>query len=180
MNGIVIAVSCDTLHRFSKRDQSAIRLIAGFGVEGDAHAGATVRHLYLAKRDPTMPNLRQVHLIHAELHDELKEIGFVIEPGELGENVTTRGVDLLRLPLGTLLYLGAKAVVEVTGLRTPCSHIDRFRKGLKRAMILKRPGTPTTFKTGVMGIVRASGYVKPDDKVRTELPTKPSTPLPFL
>jgi MOSC domain-containing protein YiiM len=139
MNGTVIAVSCDTLHRFSKRNQSVIRLIAGFGVEGDAHAGSSVRHLYLAKRDPTLINLRQIHLIHAELHDELKEIGFVIEPGELGENVTTRGVDLLGLPLGTLLYLGAEAVVEMTGLRTPCSHIDRFRKGLKRTMIVKCP-----------------------------------------
>jgi MOSC domain-containing protein YiiM len=180
MNGSVIAVSCDSVHRFSKRNQSAIRLIAGFGVEGDAHAGSTVRHLYLAKRDPTIPNLRQVHLIHAELHDELKEIGFVIEPGELGENLTTRGIDLLGLPLGTLLYLGAGAVVELTGLRTPCSHIDRFRRGLKRAMIVKRPGMPITFKTGVMGVVRATGFVKRDDKIWTELPKKPWTPLPFL
>jgi MOSC domain-containing protein YiiM len=180
MNGRVVAVSCDTSHRFSKQTCSAIRLIAGFGVEGDAHAGAAVKHLYLAKSDPTMPNMRQVHLIQAELHDELKESGFVVKPGDLGENITTRGVDLLALPSGALLHLGASAVVEVTGLRTPCGQIDRFQKGLKRAMIVKRSGGGISFKTGIMAIVRATGEVKCDDAVAAELPAEPWMPLPFL
>jgi MOSC domain-containing protein YiiM len=180
MNGTVIAVSRDTSHRFSKSNHSAIRLIAGFGVEGDAHAGATVRHLYLAKNDPTMPNLRQVHLIHAELHDELKQGGFVVQPGELGENITTRGIDLLGLPLGALLYLGDSAVVEVTGLRTPCGQIDRFQKCLKGALIVKDPDRTVSVKSGIMGIVRAGGDVKCGDKIAAELPDEPWTPLPFL
>jgi MOSC domain-containing protein YiiM len=180
MDGRVVAVSCDTSHRFSKPNRPAIRLIAGFGVEGDAHAGAAVMHRNLAKSDPAMPNLRQVHLIQAELHDELKDNGFVVKPGDLGENVTTRGVDLLGLPTATLLHLGPSAVVEVTGVRTPCAQIDRFQKGLKRAMIVKGPGRTVSFKTGIMGIVRASGDVKCDDAVVAELPAKPWMPLPFL
>ncbi len=129
-DGSVVAVSCDSAHRFSKPVRDNIRLIADFGVEGDAHAGATIQHRYLAKRK--MPNDRQVHLIPSELFGELAAAGFTIAPGELGENITTRGIDLAALPLRTRLHLGVGAVVELTGLRTPCGLIDKFRKGLKR------------------------------------------------
>ena len=121
MDGVVVAVSSSPSHTMRKEARRSIRLLAGVGVEGDAHAGATVRHRSRVARDPTAPNLRQVHLVHAELHDELAAAGFAVEAGELGENVTTRGVGLLGLPMGTRLHLGASAVVEVTGLRNPCS-----------------------------------------------------------
>ncbi|HLM66617.1 MAG TPA: MOSC domain-containing protein, partial [Longimicrobium sp.] len=119
-DGIVTAVSRGHEHSFGKPNQERIRLLAGLGVEGDAHQGVTVQHLSRVARDPTQPNLRQLHLIHAELHDELLAAGFTVAPGDMGENVTTRGIDLLALPTGTLLHLGAAAVVEVTGLRNPC------------------------------------------------------------
>jgi MOSC domain-containing protein YiiM len=118
--GVVVAVSRDTDHRFSKPSTDEIRLLTGLGVEGDAHAGVTVQHRSRVAADPMQPNLRQVHLIQAELHEELHEQGFGVAPGELGENITTRGLDLLGLPRGTVLRLGDSATVEVTGLRNPC------------------------------------------------------------
>src|SRR5579883_456613 len=130
MDGTVIAVSCSPRHTFSKPNQESIRLLAGLGVEGDAHMGETVKHRSRVKRDPTQPNLRQVHLIHAELHDELNASGFSVVAGQMGENVTTRGIDLLALPTGTRLHLGDTAVVEVTGLRNPCYQLDNFQPGL--------------------------------------------------
>jgi MOSC domain-containing protein YiiM len=151
----------------------SIRLTAGLGVEGDAHAGTTVKHRSRVMRDPTKPNLRQVHLIHAELFDELRAAGFQVAAGELGENVTTRGIDLLDLPTGTLLHLGASAVVEVTGLRTPCVQIDRFQKGLMAATLGRAPDGSMIRKTGVMSIVRAGGDVLAGDPVHVELPALP-------
>jgi hypothetical protein len=180
MKSNVIAASCDSFHRFSKSNRTMVRLIAGFGVEGDAHAGSTVRHLDLANKDPDLPNLRQVHLIQAELFEELKGCGFEVRAGDLGENVTTLGINLLALPLGTLLHLGSSAVVEVTGLRIPCSRIDRFQKGLKRTMIVLGPGRSVSFKAGIMGIVRATGEIKCGDEIHSELPAQPWMPLPFL
>src|SRR5262249_11823141 len=131
----VLAVHRSASHNFSKRPVLSIRLIAGLGVEGDAHAGETVKHRSRVARDPTQPNLRQVHLIHAELHDELNAAGFTVGPGDLGENITTRGLDLLALPTGTLLRIGEAAVIKITGLRNPCIQLDRFQQGLMQATL---------------------------------------------
>jgi MOSC domain-containing protein YiiM len=142
MRGVVTAVSRSAGHSFSKPTCAAVRLLAGRGVDGDAHAGETVKHRSRVARDPAAPNLRQVHLIHAELHDELAGAGFVVAAGEMGENVTTRGIDLLGLPTGARLHLGASAVVEVTGLRNPCSQLDRFQPGLMQAFWTVTPPAP--------------------------------------
>jgi MOSC domain-containing protein YiiM len=178
MHGKVISVNCDNVHRFSKPPRLSIRLVEGYGVDGDAHAGRFVKHRYQAKQMAEVPNNRQVHLIQSELFDEMKELGFDINPGELGENITTCDINLLALPLGTLLHLGDCAVVELTGLRTPCGHIDRFQKGLKRAMIVKTPGG-VTFRAGVLGVVRSGGDLSPNDPVRADLPSH-RTALPAI
>ena len=135
MDGMVTAVSRSAKHTLVKANADSIRLLAGLGVEGDAHLGATVKHRSRVARDPTQPNLRQVHLIHAELHDELRQAGFTVSAGQMGENVTTRGVDLLGLPTGARLHLGETAVVEVTGLRNPCAQLDRIQPGLMAATL---------------------------------------------
>jgi len=177
MNGVIEAVSRSDGHTFGKPNRDAIRLLAGLGVEGDAHLGVTVKHRSRVARDPTQPNLRQVHLIHAELHDELATAGFVVKPGEMGENVTTRGIDLLALPVGARLHLGDAAVVEVTGLRNPCAQLDRFQAGLMAAVLDRDEHGGLVRKAGVMGIVVASGDVRPGDPVRAELPAGPHRPL---
>ena len=174
----VVAVSSDTAHRFSKTGRPNVRLIENFGIEGDAHAGRFVKHRYDARRTPGQPNLRQIHLIQCELFSELNALGFMVQPGEIGENVTTRNLDLLRLPLTCRLHLGASAVVELTGLRTPCGYIDRFQKGLKRAMIVRDQGV--TFRAGVFGVVRHGGIVASGDRVEVELPQRPWKRLPAL
>jgi MOSC domain-containing protein YiiM len=174
---VVIAVSRSATHRFSKPNEAAIRLLAGLGVEGDAHAGATVRHRSRVARDPTQPNLRQIHLLHAELHDELLAAGFAVPPGAMGENVTTRGLDLLALPTGARLRLGAEAVLEVTGLRNPCRQLDRFRPGLMAAVLDRDAEGRLVRKAGIMGVVLADGAVGPGDAVRVELPLGPHRPL---
>src|SRR5690349_3191619 len=172
MSATIVAVARDGRHTFSKPTCLSIRLTTGLGVEGDAHAGATVKHRSRVARDPTMPNLRQVHLIHAELFDELRAAGFQVAPGELGENVTTQGVDLLALPAGTRLRLGATAVVELTGLRNPCVQIDRFQKGLMDAVLDRTPDGNLVRKTGVMSIVLAGGDIAPGDRIAIELPAQ--------
>lgn len=177
MTGTVAAVSRSPEHAFGKENQARIRLLAGLGVEGDAHLGTTVQHLSRVARDPSQPNLRQVHLIHAELHDELREAGFSVAPGEMGENVTTRGVDLLALPAGTRLHLGGDAVVEVTGLRNPCSQLDRFQPGLMAAVLERDAEGNLVRKAGIMGVVLADGEVRPGDPVRVELPPAPHRSL---
>ena len=140
LSGRVIAVSRNPKHTMSKPAQLSVRLLAGLGVEGDAHLGETVKHRSRVRRDPSQPNLRQVHLLHAELHDELRQSGFDLAPGEMGENVTTRGIDLLGLPVGTRLALGDQAVVEVTGLRNPCAQLNGLRPGLMAATLGRDPG----------------------------------------
>ena len=170
MNGVVLGVACDREHKFSKPPRASIRLIEGLGVEGDAHLGVTVQHLSRIKRDPATPNLRQVHLIHAELHDELRASGFTVGPGDMGENVTTRGVDLLGLPLNARLHLGAAAIVEVKGLRNPCFQLDNFRAGLMAATLDKDADGNLIRKAGIMGIVLAGGEIRPGDAIRVELP----------
>ena len=175
--GSVIAVSFRHGHHFSKTPSLSIRLLKGLGVEGDAHMGETVKHRSRVRKDPKLPNLRQVHLIHAELFDELRAKGFAVKPGELGENITTAGIDLLALPTGTRLHLGASAVVEVTGLRNPCIQIDNFQKGLMAATLDKDADGNLVRKPGIMSIVIAEGDVQPGDAVRVELPAMPHRPL---
>jgi MOSC domain-containing protein YiiM len=174
---VVVAVSRDGEHRFSKPTVEEIVLLSGLGVQGDAHAGGTVRHRSRVAAGPTKPNLRQVHLIHAELLAELREKGFDVASGQLGENVTTSGVDLLDLPRGTRLRLGTEAVVEVTGLRNPCAQINAFRSGLLKAVLGRDEDGELVRKTGVMGVVVHAGPVRPGDRIGVELPARPHQPL---
>ena len=177
MDGTVVAVSKSGIYTFSKPNQESIRLLAGLGVEGDAHMGETVKHRSRVKRDPTQANLRQVHLIHAELHDELNANGFNVSAGEMGENVTTRGVDILNLPVGTRLHLGKEAVVELTGLRNPCEQLDTFQDGLLKACVSKDADGNIIRKAGVMSIVLVGGEVFPGDLIQIEYPAQPHQPL---
>lgn len=177
MTARVLAVSRCATHSFSKPTCDAIRLRAGLGVEGDAHQGTTVQHRSRVARDPTQPNLRQVHLIHAELFDELRAAGFDIAPGQIGENVATQGLDLLALPTGTRLLLGDHAVVELTGLRNPCVQLNGFRLGLMAAVLDRDAAGNPVRKSGVMGIVLAGGTVRPGDAIRVALPQTPHRAL---
>ena len=177
MQAIVTAVSSSPSHSFSKSNRGVIRLLVGLGVEGDAHLGTTVKHRSRVAKDPSQPNLRQVHLIHAELHDELREAGFSVSAGDMGENVTTRGIDLLGLPTGARLLIGVSAVIEVTGLRNPCVQIDRFQKGLMKAVLGKDERGNLVRKSGVMAIVLEGGEVRSGDAIRVELPPGPCRPL---
>jgi MOSC domain-containing protein YiiM len=176
-NGIVTAVSASATHTMGKPSQGCIRLVRGLGVEGDAHLGETVKHRSRVARDPSQPNLRQVHLIHAELHDQLRAAGFTIAPGRMGENVTTRGVDLLALPAGTRLRLGAVAVVELTGLRNPCVQLDGIQPGLMAATLDRDAAGKLVRKAGVMAIVLQGGEVRPGDPIGVELPPPPHRSL---
>lgn len=169
--GRIIAVSRSATHTMTKPSCERIRLLTGLGVEGDAHMGETVKHLSRVARDPTQPNLRQVHLLHSELHDELCAKGFDVAPGLMGENVTTRGVDLLTLPTGARLHLGASAIVEVTGLRNPCYQLDGVQKGLMAATLDREADGELIRKAGVMAIVIAGGDVAVGDAIRVELPS---------
>jgi MOSC domain-containing protein YiiM len=176
--GSVVAVSIDSKHRFSKTPRLSISLTRGLGIEGDAHYGPFARHRYLSRRDPTAANLRQVHLIPSELFDALRTRGFEVRPGNLGENITTTGLDLECLPLGTMLRLGASATVRLTGLRTPCVLIDRFEAGLKDE--LRNGPLGPRFRAGVMAIVAEGGEVAPGDQIRAVLPAPPYLTLPPL
>jgi len=176
-NAQVVAVHASLTHGFSKQAQAAVRLQVGFGVAGDAHAGATVQHRSRVARNPSQPNLRQVHLLHAELFDVLAERGFAVRPGDLGENVTTRGVDLLALPAGTRLRLGADAEVELTGLRNPCVQIDRFQRGLRAAVLDRDAAGALIRKAGVMAVVTAEGEIRPRDTIAVALPPWPHRAL---
>jgi MOSC domain-containing protein YiiM len=175
--GSVISVSSRIGHHFSKTPCLYIRLLSGLGVAGDAHMGETVKHRSRVRKDPTQPNLRQVHLIHAELFDELHAMGFAVKSGDLGENVTTEGIDLLALPTGTRLQLGASAVVEITGLRNPCIQLDHFQDGLMAATLDRGADGSQIRKAGVMSIVIAEGDVRPGDAIAVEMPAEPHRPL---
>jgi MOSC domain-containing protein YiiM len=177
LTGKVVSVSSSTTHSFSKQKQGAIRLLAGLGVEGDAHMGETVKHRSRVARNPNQPNLRQVHLIHSELFDELSNGGFLVEPGQLGENMTTRGIHLLGLPTGTKLHIGETAVIEITGLRNPCVQIDQFQPGLLGAVLDHDENGNLIRKAGVMGIVLTGGEVRVGDAIRVEQPPEPHRPL---
>ncbi|MEU5716130.1 MOSC domain-containing protein [Streptomyces sp. NPDC020403] len=177
MNSTVAAVSSSGAYSFTKPNRDSITLLTGLGVEGDVHAGVTVKHRSRVAQDPTQPNLRQVHLIHQELFAELRDAGYEVAPGDLGENVTTSGIDLLALPVGTLLHLGDEAVVEVTGLRNPCLQIDNFRHGLLKQVVGRDEDGTLVRKAGIMGVVAAGGVVRPGDPVKAELPAGPHRPL---
>jgi MOSC domain-containing protein YiiM len=170
---VVAAVARDARHRFSKTPCTSIKLIAGLGVAHDAHCGVTVKHRSRVAADPTQPNLRQVHLIHQELHDELAARGMSVAAGDMGENILTRGIDLLGLPRGTKLNIGTDAIVEITGLRNPCVQLDRFMPGLLAAVLDRGPDGSLLRKAGVMGIVIASGDVQPGDTIIVQCPEKP-------
>lgn len=171
--GAVVAVSRDGEHRFSKPVTNEIELVAGIGVAGDVHSGVTVQHRSRVAADPTQPNLRQVHLIHSALHEELAEQGFSVEPGQLGENVTTRAIELLGLPRGTVLRLGLEATIESTGLRNPCNQINDFRAGPLKAVLARDDSGAVVRKTGVMTIVLSGGTVRAGDPITATLPTGP-------
>ena len=177
MSEVVTAVSRSATYTFSKASLGSIQLLAGLGVEDDVHLGETVKHRSRVRRDPSQPNLRQVHLIHAELFEEVRAKGFRIAPGELGENITTSGIDLLTLPTGTRLHLGESAVVEITGLRNPCVQIDNFQRGLMAATLDKDASGNLIRKAGIMSIVISDGDVRPGDSIRVEMPAAPHRPL---
>lgn len=176
-SGRIVTVARDDKHSFSKPVDDSIELIAGRGVRGDAHYGETVQHRSRVARDPSAPNLRQVHLIHGELLDELSNRGFDVEPGQLGENILTSGVDLLSLPRGTVLALGETARIELTGLRNPCVQIDRLNAGLMKAVLGRDENGKLVRKAGVMAVVLAGGLARAGDRIRVELPAEPHLPL---
>lgn len=171
--GEVVAVSMSEAHSFSKPVRDEIKLLADLGVAGDVHLGKTVKHRSRVAVDPSQPNLRQVHLIHSELHEELIAKGFLVGPGIMGENITTKGIDLLGLPRGTRLSIGSDAMIEVTGLRNPCKQLDDYQSGLLRAVIDKAPNDDLIRKAGIMGIILLGGAIRKGDKIAITLPAKP-------
>ncbi len=175
--GKITAVSRSGAYTFSKPNEGHIRLLAGLGIEGDVHMGETVKHRSRMAVNPNQPNLRQVHLIHAELHDELHALGFPVTAGQMGENITTRGVDLLGLPVGTRLHLGSTAVVEVTGLRNPCAQLNGLHPGLMAAVLDHDADGKLILKAGIMSIVLTGGDVLPGDGIEVELPPLPHVAL---
>ncbi len=177
MQAVVTSVCSSPTHTMAKFPRAMIRLLAGLGVEGDAHLGANVQHRSRLARDPAQPNLRQVHLIHAELHDELATMGFQVSPGLMGENITTRGIDLLGLPKDTCLRLGSDAVVQVTGLRNPCTQLDGIQPGLMAATLARDREGQLIRKAGVMAIVVNDGFVKAGDPIIAQLPPPPRESL---
>ena len=177
LSGSVEALHRSDGHTFSKTGRHDVVLVAGLGVEGDAHAGATVRHRSRVAKDPTQPNLRQVHLVHGELHDELRAAGFDVEPGDMGENLTTRGIDLLSLPTGSLLRIGETSLVSLTGLRNPCRQLDAFRPGLQGAVLGRDADGGLIRKAGVMGVVVLGGVVTEGDPIEVRLPPGRPSPL---
>ncbi len=180
LEGKVEAVSLSPVHSFSKTNAPEITLLEGLGVEGDAHHGTTVKHRSRVRANPLTPNYRQVHLIQCELFDELASHGFAIKPGEMGENIATRGLDLLALPTATRLALGPQALIEITGLRNPCYQIDDFRQGLLKHVVSKDEAGQIIRRAGIMAVVIAGGVVKPGDGIMVHLPQGPHRPLEMI
>ncbi len=169
---IVIAVASDSEHNIAKPVQESIRLVAGWGVQGDAHAGKTVQHRYDKRRNPNAPNLRQIHLMHAELFDQVAALGLTVEPGQMGENITTRHIDIVNLPRGTQLQIG-DAIIEITGLRNPCKYLNQIAPGLMTACIEKYDDDTNFPQSGVMGVILADGEVKAGDEIHIMTPNEP-------
>lgn len=177
MKAIVISVSSNAAHGFSKHVAPRIHLLAGLGVEGDAHCGTTVKHRSRVAQNPEQPNLRQVHILHEALFEELRALGFDVQPGQIGENITTRGIDLLALPTGAELHIGQSAVVRITGLRNPCEQLNQFQPGLTAAVLGRTPEGTLVRKAGVMGVVLEGGTVSPYDPITIKLPAGPHRAL---
>ena len=173
----VTALSVSPTHSMSKPNVAALQLLTGLGVEGDAHCGELVKHRSRVAADPTQPNLRQVHLIHSELHDELRSKGFNLAAGEMGENITTRNIALLALPRGTLLHIGSETIIEVSGLRNPCHQLNGLQEGLLNAVVDQDENGTLIRKAGIMGIVKQGGEIKVGDTIRTEFPPLPHVKL---
>jgi MOSC domain-containing protein YiiM len=180
MNSKVIAVNRSDTHSFSKTSYESIKLIADFGVEGDAHAGKTIKHVFLANKDPQRKNIRQVHLIQSEILAELANKGFAVGAGDLGENITTQGIDLLSLPESARLHIGDEVVIELTALRNPCVQIDTFKKGLLKQVVSKDEQGNIVRRLGVMAVVIRGGEVRPDDVIELELPKLTYKPLRYI
>ena len=177
MIAVVTHVHRSPSHSFSKREEGELILVAGMGVEGDAHFGATVKHRSRVATDPLQPNLRQVHLMHGELHEDLRAAGFEVGPGDLGENITTAGLDLLSLPVGSTLRIGDGALVALTGLRNPCAQIDGLQPGLLKQVLGKDPDGNVVRKSGVMGVVVLGGAIRRGDHIHVALPPEPHVAL---
>lgn len=177
MTSIVTSVHCGSSHSFTKAGVEEIDLIAGQGVRGDVHAGSTVQHRSRVAADPSQPNLRQVHLLHSELFETMAGHGYRVGPGDLGENITTRDIDLLELPIGTTLKIGSDALLAVTGLRNPCQQINRFQDGLLNTVLRRRADGSLERLAGIMAVVVFGGTVRPDDVIRVSLPPDPHRPL---
>lgn len=175
--GQVVSVALDESHRFSKKSVSAIEVVTGLGVAGDAHEGETVKHRSQVAVDPSQPNLRQIHLIHAELFEELELKGFSVGAADLGENITTSGIDLLALPRHALMRIGPDVRLEVTGLRNPCAQIDRFKSGLLAAVLDRGPNNQVIREACIMAIVQEGGSVRLGDLITVEMPPTPYLPL---
>lgn len=173
MTGKVLAVCRSATHTMSKPKVSSLTILKGLGVEDDAHQGITVKHRSRVARDPTQPNLRQVHLIHSELHDELRAKGFDISVGQMGENITTKDIELLDLPKGTMLHIGKTVILEVTGLRNPCYQLDGIQQGLMQAVLDKDSQGNLIRKAGIMTVVLASGKIFVGDEIRVQFPGEP-------
>ncbi|MEM9516941.1 MAG: MOSC domain-containing protein [Actinomycetota bacterium] len=169
----VLSTHCSKEHSFTKAPAERLELEAGVGVVGDAHAGAQVQHRSRVTADPTRPNLRQVHLIHSELFESVRAAGFDVGPGDLGENITTRNVDLLALPVGSILAIGPDVVLSVTGLRNPCAQIDSFRPGLLSQVVVRDPAGALVRLAGVMSVVIRGGTVRRGDDISVALPPTP-------
>ena len=178
--GKVFSVSKKSTHEFSKEIQEKIKLITMHGVDGDAHAGKYVKHRSRVKKDPNQLNIRQVHLMTSELLEEFQGVGHHIKPGDLGENITTVGIDLINLPKGTILKIGPEAEVEITGLREPCKQIEDFQNGLLKRVISKNNSGKLDVKSGVMSIVTQGGTVRPGDKIKVIYPNQPHVELKFV
>ena len=172
----VVAVHLAPDHDFSKQTVSSIELLAGLGVRGDAHMGARVNHRSRVKVDPTQPNLRQIHLIASELLDEVNAKGYSVRPGDLGENITTSGIDLIGQPVGTTMRIG-DAVIALTGLRNPCAQIGVFADGLHGEMLGRDDDGKLVRKTGVMAVVLRSGLVTTGDEIHVAAPAGDPIPM---
>jgi len=173
MTALVEAVHRSGDHHFSKRSEAEIELVAGLGVVGDAHQGAQVKHRSRVAADPTQPNLRQVHLLNAELFERVEAEGFEVRPGDLGENITTRGIDLVELPAAAILAIGADTLLAVTGLRNPCGQIDGFQDGLLGAVRRRDDDGSVTRLAGIMAVVVRGGTIRPDDPIAVSFPPEP-------
>ena len=173
MIGHVIALHRSAVHNFSKQPETSLNLLQGLGIEGDAHMGATVKHRSRVAANPNQPNLRQVHLLHAEMIDEIRGKGFDIKSGDVGENITTHGIDLINLPRHTRLHIGSSVILSVTGLRNPCAQLDNFQSGLTQAFLGKTADGKLIRKAGIMAIVLESGAIHQGDEIRLELPSPP-------